>query len=132
VLPSRPAVASVLLVLVVGGFALASIQRLFAGTTSAPPVRLEVVGQIGGTAYDVVVDGDVAYLLDGPRVVAVDLSDPAAPRRVATWRASPADTMPDYSLFQVDGLWPTDSAVYASFRDEFDSKPTVALHPPTP
>jgi hypothetical protein len=43
---------------------------------------LELVGQIGGETYAVAVQGDYAYIGIGPRLVAIDVSDPISPTLV--------------------------------------------------
>jgi hypothetical protein len=45
---------------------------------------LEVLGQFGGSPVAMAVDGDLAYVAVGARVLAADFADPAAPRHVAS------------------------------------------------
>jgi hypothetical protein len=47
--------------------------------TSADAQNVELVGQIGGATLAVAVQGDYAYLGVGPRLVVLDVSDPANP-----------------------------------------------------
>jgi hypothetical protein len=49
------------------------------GTTAADAQNVELVGQIGGATLAVAVQGDYAYLGMGPRLVVLDISDPANP-----------------------------------------------------
>lgn len=66
----------------------------------------------------------------GQGVAVYDVSDPAAPHRVATWRTPDGDTPPDYPYF-LSGLWPTENAIYATVRDnDNETDTTVALYPP--
>lgn len=51
-------------------------------TTASGPVSLKVVGQIGGPTQAVGVDGNYAYVAVGLRLVALDVSDPKAPREL--------------------------------------------------
>jgi len=44
--------------------------------------NFEFLGQIGGSAYAVAVDGGMAYLGQGPRLVTLDVSTPAAPKLI--------------------------------------------------
>ncbi len=44
--------------------------------------NVELVGQIGGRVQAVAVQGGYAYIGVGPRLVVVDVSNPAAPRKV--------------------------------------------------
>jgi len=48
------------------------------------PIREEVTftitGQVGGTLHAVAMDGNIVYMGVGPRLLTVDISDPAAPR----------------------------------------------------
>ena len=46
---------------------------------ASTPITLEPVGQFGGHAENIFIDGDIAYMNQGSRLVAIDLSDPAAP-----------------------------------------------------
>ncbi len=39
-----------------------------------------LLGQIGGSAYAVAVEGNIAYLGQGPRLITLDVSQPSAPR----------------------------------------------------
>ena len=47
--------------------------------TTAVARNMEYVGQIGGTTVAVAVSGDYAYLGEGPRLIILDVSDPASP-----------------------------------------------------
>jgi len=49
---------------------------------SAQPLRLEFVGQWGGTASALDVSGTTVYLGEGPRLVVIDVSDPESPIEV--------------------------------------------------
>lgn len=49
---------------------------------SAPAGRLDLVGQLGGYTADGVVVGVHAWIGIGPRIVAFDVADPSAPRRL--------------------------------------------------
>jgi len=50
--------------------------------TPTPPSTLELIGQIGGSAYAVKAVGNYAYVGLGPRVVILDISEPATPHFV--------------------------------------------------
>jgi hypothetical protein len=50
--------------------------------------NVELVGQIGGPAKAVASQGDYAYVVTGPRLVIVDISDPANPTRVGSHEIS--------------------------------------------
>ncbi len=52
------------------------------GPTAAEALRLEVVDQLGGRAFDVALEGDRAYMALGRRLVVLDVSDPAAIRQL--------------------------------------------------
>jgi hypothetical protein len=41
-----------------------------------------LLGQIGGSAYAVAVDGQFAYLGQGPRMIVLDISNPAKPNLI--------------------------------------------------
>jgi hypothetical protein len=73
---------------------------------------LEVVAQEGGASYAVAVAGDTAYLVVGPRVVALDVSEPTRPTVIG--RSAPLPRVPvalavaDGRVFaaaQEQGLW---------------------------
>jgi hypothetical protein len=52
-----------------------------AGTCERPgQIPISLVSQWGGSSYAVAVSGDIAYLTVGPRVVALDVSQPEEPR----------------------------------------------------
>jgi hypothetical protein len=61
-----------------------SAQPAAAPRAASPSARwrVEPVGQVGGSARAVAVTGTLAYLGVGPRLETVDVSDPAAPRRL--------------------------------------------------
>jgi len=65
------------------------ITRLFGQTGSRiniggiEPQGFEFIGQLGGSSVAVAARGDTVYLGQGPRVVALDISDPASPRLMA-------------------------------------------------
>jgi len=44
--------------------------------------NFEYLGQIGGSTYAVAVDGNIAYLGQGPRLVTLDVSTPSAPKLI--------------------------------------------------
>jgi hypothetical protein len=44
----------------------------------------EVVGQWGGTSWSVLADGNLVFTGIGPQLAVLDISDPAAPRRIAS------------------------------------------------
>jgi hypothetical protein len=48
--------------------------------SASPPYRFEPLAQVGGSANAVAVDGGIATLGLGPRVVTADVADPAHPR----------------------------------------------------
>ncbi len=61
------------------------------GTAQAPEQMVEtqvttpnlaLLGQIGGEARGIVVDGDLAYMGEGPRLDVFDLSNPASPELI--------------------------------------------------
>ena len=54
-----------------------------AGTAQQVDATLSLVGQIGGTSFDVAVAGDTAFLGVGPRLVAFNVSAPGAPEAIA-------------------------------------------------
>jgi len=54
--------------------------RLFLPTLSSTGSRPQPRFQIGGDSRDVVIEGDLAFLGAGPRLLAVDVSSPEAPR----------------------------------------------------
>src|SRR5512135_993571 len=49
------------------------------GTTPGYGLNVRLVGQIGGTSYSVAVAGNRAFLSVGPRLVILDVTQPAAP-----------------------------------------------------
>ncbi|HLE53409.1 MAG: hypothetical protein A2Z16_06910 [Chloroflexi bacterium RBG_16_54_18] len=51
--------------------------------------NFEFLGQIGGSAYAVAVYGDIAYLGQGPRLVSLDVSTPAAPKLIGQSQVLP-------------------------------------------
>jgi len=57
----------------------ASVVQSPGTTTAADAQNVEFVGQIGGESYAVAVQGDYAYLGVGPRLVVLDISNPANP-----------------------------------------------------
>ena len=57
-------------------------------------VTLELMGQLRGSTYAVHVVGDYAYIGEGPRLVIVDISDPANPTE---W-AAPICCLPSYMV----------------------------------
>ncbi len=69
--------------------------------------RLELVGQYGGSAAAVAVSGDYAYLGQGPRLVVLDISDPANPRFI-----SQSDVLPGIVL----GVEVKDRYIYVTTR----------------
>lgn len=77
------------LALTMSGLAPAPIEATLAAAPSAVTqspqsqgVRMELVGQIGGDISAVAVQGDYAYIGVGPRLVVLDVSDPAHPTMV--------------------------------------------------
>jgi PKD repeat protein len=54
-------------------------DTLNASVTTAAAWNVELVGQIGGATYAVAVQGSYAYIGVGPRLVILDVSDPAHP-----------------------------------------------------
>ncbi len=70
-----------------GGLLLALAVGMALGAGSGPRAaaqgqNVELVGQIGGPVRAVAVQGRYAYIGVGPRLVVVDVSNPAAPRKV--------------------------------------------------
>lgn len=63
----------------------------------ADEIGLHVVGQIGGASYAVAVQGNYAYLGVGPRLVVLDVSDPAQPRPVGQTAMMP-ETVQDVHM----------------------------------
>ncbi len=55
-----------------------------------PRENVELVGQIGGRSYDVAVQGHYAYLGVGPRLVVLDVSNPAHPQLIGQTAVLPA------------------------------------------
>ncbi len=51
-------------------------------TGSGSQGDFEFLGQIGGSSYAVAADGGTAFVGEGPRLVALDVSNPAAPTRI--------------------------------------------------
>lgn len=73
-------ILALLMTLVPGGGQLLVAQE---STALLPEIEsLELVGQIGGDTYAVAVQGDYAYIGIGPRLVAIDVSDPISPTLV--------------------------------------------------
>ena len=64
--------------LISGGVAVADSSAAVS-STGDDSFGVELVGQLGGTASDVIVRGRYAYLAIGPRLVVLDVSDPAHP-----------------------------------------------------
>ncbi len=60
------------------------------GVTPAEAQNVELVGQIGGPTHAVAVQGTYAYIGVGPRLVILDVSDPALPTVVGQ-----SDVLPD-------------------------------------
>ena len=106
----------------------ASVAMVFAqfADGQAGP-RFDLVGQVGGEPSALVVSGAIAYLAQGPRLLALDISDPAQPREV--WRSAPHDarftslgldghrlaytTAGQVGLFDVrDPTWPVEVSSY--------------------
>jgi hypothetical protein len=56
---------------------------------NANPQMLELLGQHGGSSGAIVVDGGIAYIGQGPRVVAVDISAADAPRVLGETKVLP-------------------------------------------
>ncbi len=54
-----------------------------------PPVATELIGQIGGATYALDSSGPYVYLGVGPRVLVLDVTDPAAPQQVGQSAALP-------------------------------------------
>ena len=59
-------------------------------TTTADAQNVELVGQIGGGSYAIAVHGNYAYMGVGPRLVVLDVSDPANPTVVGQTAVLPA------------------------------------------
>ncbi len=55
--------------------------------------NVEFIGQIGGVTYAVAVQGTYAYIGVGPRLVILDVSDPARPRMVGRTAPPPYPTL---------------------------------------
>lgn len=62
--------------------------------SSSVPCGVELVGQIGGSAEAVSVDGNYAYVGAGPRLLILDISNPSSPTKVAQTEVLP-DTVND-------------------------------------
>ncbi len=58
-----------------------------AGPT-ADAENVEFVGQVGGRTNAVAVQGNYAYIGEGPRLTILDITDPALPTVVAGWPTS--------------------------------------------
>ena len=58
-------------------------------TGNANPQMLELIGQHGGSSGAIVVDGGIAYIGQGPRVVVVDISAADAPRVLGETKVLP-------------------------------------------
>ncbi len=58
-------------------------------TGNADPQMLELLGQHGGSSGAIVVDGGIAYIGQGPRVVVVDISAADAPRVLGETKVLP-------------------------------------------
>lgn len=59
-------------------------------TPELHPMRLEQVGQFGGAANILALNGDMVYLQVGPRLVIVDVANPAEPTIVGRSNVLPA------------------------------------------
>lgn len=55
-----------------------------------PPVAAELIGQIGGATYALAASGPYVYLGVGPRVLVLDVANPAAPQQIGQSAALPA------------------------------------------
>ncbi len=76
------------LVLLPGGGTSSAAQQ--PGITASPHApNAALIGQIGGSAYAVAVQGHYAYIGVGPRLVIVDISNPAQPIVVGQTRVLP-------------------------------------------
>ncbi len=117
----------ILLPLILGvGLILAVIGLLAAPASAAPVIAdepvapaaplnaddaltLELVSQVGGAIRDVAVQGDYVYLGVGPRLLVLDVSDPAAPTMVGQTailggNVGAIDVAGDYVYLLADGL----------------------------
>jgi len=72
----------------------------------------EFLGQIGGSSVAVAVDGDTACLGEGPRLVTLDVSDPAAPRRIGQSEVLPGLVMD----VQMDGRYAYAVSLYGGLH----------------
>ena len=79
-------IASSVLLLALGGKWLMPDQpRVFAWNAPAPTwatadaENVELVGHIGGRTYAVAVQGNYAYIGEGPKLTILDISDPTSP-----------------------------------------------------
>lgn len=57
------------------------------------PMRIEQVGQIGGAATVLALDGNIVYLQSGPRLVSVDVSNPRKPTFIGRSEILPGSVM---------------------------------------
>lgn len=76
----RVALAALSLWLMLAAISFSGPPLLLAGAEDG--VTLELVAQLRGTTYAVHVIGDYAYIGEGPRLVILDISDPANPTEV--------------------------------------------------
>jgi len=60
---------------------------------AATDPKVELVGQWGGLSSEVVTDGNLAYLAIGPRVVVLDITDPAQPKKLGQSSVLPRDVL---------------------------------------
>jgi hypothetical protein len=69
------------------------------------PRGFELVGQLGGSSMDIAVSDQIAVMGQGPRIITLDISDPAAPRQVGESEVMPGLVM---------GIEIRDDLVYAT------------------
>ena len=73
----------ILFILAVAVIGLMTAWYAYASVILQPVQQLMPLAQLGGMARAVAVDGDVAFVAIGPRIVTLDVSDPAAPVKIA-------------------------------------------------
>lgn len=81
--PCHPSIASFVALVLFALFAALvpapGVSRATPLSDALGPESMALVGQVGGVSRAVAVAGDIAYLGVGPRLVALDVSNPAAP-----------------------------------------------------